>query len=87
MVASQTSGELQLVTETRTELSFTKSSPKTMPAIAIVSSARSFEVTMPMNGLSECFSAEWTIWRWRFGTGISIGSQTMELEECSAGDM
>ena len=63
MVASHTSGELQLVIATSTELSRTKSSPNTMPAIAMVSSARSFDVTMPMNGLSECFSAEWMMWR------------------------
>ena len=41
MVASQTSGELQLVIDTTTGLSLTKSSPKTMPAIFITSSARS----------------------------------------------
>jgi hypothetical protein len=46
-----------------------------------------FEVTMPMKGLSECLSAEWMMWRCRFGTAISIGSQQIELEECSAGDM
>jgi len=42
---------------------------------------------MPMNGLSECFSAEWMMWRWRLGTAISIGSQMTELDECSAGAM
>jgi hypothetical protein len=34
-----------------------------------------------MKGLSECFSAEWMMCRCRFGTGISIGSQQIELEE------
>ena len=58
-----------------------------MPAIFITSSARSFAVTMPMNGLSEYFSAEWMMWRCRLGTAISIGSQMIELEECSAGDI
>ena len=58
-----------------------------MPDIFITSSARSFEVTMPMKGLSECVRAEWMMCRWRFGTGISIGSTQIELEEWSAGSM
>jgi hypothetical protein len=63
MVASHTSGELQLVIDTMTGLSSTKASPNTSFAILIVSSARSRAVTMPMNGLSEWRMAELTMWR------------------------
>ncbi len=58
-----------------------------MPAIFMTSSARSLAVTIPMKGLSECLRAECMMCRCRFGTGISIGSQMIELDECSAGDM
>jgi hypothetical protein len=87
MVWSQTRGELQLVTEVMTVLFLTNSLPKTILAMATVSSARSLAVTEPMNGLSECFRQLWTVCRWRFGTGTSTGSQVMPPDMCRAGIM
>ena len=52
MVASKVIGELALIKLVMTVFSSTKSSPKTILAIAIESSARSRWVTDPMNGLS-----------------------------------
>jgi hypothetical protein len=52
MVSSKTIGELALM-RLVTQLFSTKSSPNTILAMAIVSSARSGAVTEPMNGLSE----------------------------------
>jgi hypothetical protein len=53
MVPSQVIGELALIRPIVTAFSATKSSPNTSLAIAIVSSARSGEVTEPMKALSE----------------------------------
>ncbi len=53
MVASKVMGELALIRLVRTVLVSTKSSPKTIFAMATVSSARSGAVTEPMKGMSE----------------------------------
>ncbi|MCY1308466.1 hypothetical protein D3C87_2167000 [compost metagenome] len=53
MVSSKTIGELALIRFSVTQLFSTNSSPKTIFAMAIVSSARSGAVTEPMKGLSE----------------------------------
>ena len=53
MVLSQTNGVLPLARQVITVVSRTASWPKTMPAMWRLSSARSIEVTAPMNGLDE----------------------------------
>ena len=55
MVLSQTRGVLALAREVMTVVSRTKSWPNTIPAMCRLSSARSMEVTAPMNGLDEYF--------------------------------
>ena len=52
IVWSHTSGVLPLARQVMTVVSRTSSWPNTMPAMWRLSSARSFEVTAPMNGLS-----------------------------------
>ena len=53
MVASKTSGELVLMSETTTQFRSTNSLPNTISAMLTVSAARSGWVTEPMKGLSE----------------------------------
>ena len=53
MVLSQTRGVLPLARQVMTVVSRTNSWPNTIPAMCRLSSARSFDVTDPMNGLDE----------------------------------
>jgi len=85
MVSSQTSGELQLTSETITGPASTTSRPNTISAMRTASSARSGAVTGPMNGMSEWRIALAVMCRWRLGTGTSTGSQVTEPVLCSAG--
>ncbi len=86
MVLSHTRGVLALARQVMTVVSRTNSWPNTIPAMYRLSSARSIEVTAPMNGFEEYFSRLSVMYRCRFGTGTSIGSQTTPPDMCSAGD-
>ena len=85
MVASITSGELMLMSETRQQFSSTKSSPKTSRAMATLSSARSGAVTEPMKGRSDSVMCAASMSRWRLFTATSTGSQTVPPEWWMAG--
>src|SRR3546814_16298177 len=82
MVESHTIGEVALISEVTTVLRSTKSAPKTIFAISMVSSALSGCVTEPMNGLSEYRMWAWTMFRCRLFTGRSTGSHTVPPEWC-----
>jgi hypothetical protein len=67
-------------------VSSSDSRPKTISAIAIVSTALGPDVTEPMNGLSESVSRAKTMSRCRESSGRSFGSQIVPPGESSCGN-
>ena len=77
---------MTLISEMIAGVSSSDSLPKTISAIAIVSSAFGPDVTEPMNGLSESVINAYTMSRWRESSGLSSGSQTVPPGESSCGN-
>ena len=86
ITSSKTSGELTLMFPWITQSRSRRSAPKATRAMATESSARSAEVTPPMNGLVDQRRCAYTMSRCRLLTGTSTGSQTVPPEWWSHGD-
>ena len=87
MTASKVSGELMLISESRTVFSSTNPSPNRSLAISTESAALDRSVTEPMKGLSDSVMWARSMSRWRLFTGRSVGSQTVPPEWWSQFDM